>query len=254
VAADASLLTGLLRDTCGFTGTVVSDYFAVSFLQTLHGAAASRGEAAGLALSAGIDVELPTVDCYGEPLLDAIESGTVDGALVDRAVERVLAQKCELGLLDAGWSAEPQIAGGECLDDAPSRRLARDLAQRSIVLLRNGGILPLAAGRSVAVVGPRADEAAAMLGCYSFPVHVGVHHPDVPMGVGVPTLLDALRGDPTLFMRSDELQAAWEFATPILEAWRAGPAPEFPNYAAGTWGPAEADRLFEGCSATWRRP
>ncbi len=141
-------------------------------------------------------MELPTVNCYGEPLLDAIESGTVDGALVDRAVERVLAQKCELGLLDAGWSAEPQIAGGECLDDAPSRRLARDLAQRSIVLLRNDRILPLAAGRSVAVVGPRADEAAAMLGCYSFPVHVGVHHPDVPMGVGVPTLLDALRGDP----------------------------------------------------------
>lgn len=67
-------------------------------------------------------------------------------------------------------------------------------------------------------------------------------------------LLDALRGDPTLFMRSDELQAAWEFATPILEAWREGPAPEFPNYAAGSWGPADADRLFEGCSATWRRP
>ena len=68
-------------------------------------------------------------------------------------------------------------------------------------------------------------------------------------------LLDALRGDPTLFMRSDELQAAWEFATPILDAWRNGPAPDFPNYAAGSWGPAEADKLFEGCSAsTWRRP
>jgi glucose-6-phosphate 1-dehydrogenase len=68
-------------------------------------------------------------------------------------------------------------------------------------------------------------------------------------------LLDALRGDPTLFMRSDELEAAWEFATPILDAWRTGPVPQFPNYAAGTWGPAEADRLFEGCSsATWRRP
>ena len=67
-------------------------------------------------------------------------------------------------------------------------------------------------------------------------------------------LLDALRGDPTLFMRSDELQAAWEFATPILEAWRESPALAFPNYVAGTWGPSEADRLLEGCSATWRRP
>jgi glucose-6-phosphate 1-dehydrogenase len=67
-------------------------------------------------------------------------------------------------------------------------------------------------------------------------------------------LLDALRGDATLFMRSDELTAAWEFITPILEAWREGPPPEFPNYAAGTWGPTQADRLAEGCPGGWRRP
>jgi glucose-6-phosphate 1-dehydrogenase len=65
--------------------------------------------------------------------------------------------------------------------------------------------------------------------------------------------LDALRGDATLFMRSDELEAAWEFVTPILEAWRDGPAPAFPNYAAGTWGAAEADRLAEGLGG-WRHP
>jgi glucose-6-phosphate 1-dehydrogenase len=67
-------------------------------------------------------------------------------------------------------------------------------------------------------------------------------------------LLDVLRGDSTLFMRSDELDAAWEFITPILEAWRNAPRPNFPNYAAGTWGPAEADRLAEGCQGGWRRP
>src|SRR4029453_7227727 len=67
-------------------------------------------------------------------------------------------------------------------------------------------------------------------------------------------LLDALHGDPTLFMRSDELEAAWEFVTPILEAWRADPPPESPNYAAGTWGPAEANRLVEGCPGGWRHP
>lgn len=67
-------------------------------------------------------------------------------------------------------------------------------------------------------------------------------------------LLDALRGDSTLFMRSDELEAAWQFVTPILEAWEHGPPPSFPNYAAGSWGPAEADRLAEGCTGGWRRP
>src|SRR5205823_13475082 len=113
VAADPNLLTDLLRDTYGFTGTVVSDYFAVAFLQTLHAVAGDPGEAAALALGAGIDVELPTVNCYGDPLLNAVESGQVDVALVDRAVERVLAQKCELGLLDADWSPEAPSLDGE---------------------------------------------------------------------------------------------------------------------------------------------
>jgi glucose-6-phosphate 1-dehydrogenase len=67
-------------------------------------------------------------------------------------------------------------------------------------------------------------------------------------------ILDALRGDATLFMRSDELEAAWEFVTPILERWQEQPPPNFPNYAAGTWGPKEADRLAEGCQGGWRKP
>jgi glucose-6-phosphate 1-dehydrogenase len=68
-------------------------------------------------------------------------------------------------------------------------------------------------------------------------------------------LLDALRGDASLFMRSAELEAAWEFITPILEAWQhEQPAPKFPNYAAGSWGPADADRLAEGCAGGWRAP
>jgi glucose-6-phosphate 1-dehydrogenase len=67
-------------------------------------------------------------------------------------------------------------------------------------------------------------------------------------------LLDALRGDATLFMRSDELEAAWEFVTPILEAWQASLPPQLPNYAAGTWGPREADRLIDDRFGGWRRP
>jgi beta-glucosidase len=196
VAADPAVLTELLRDTCGFTGTVVSDYFAVAFLRSLHQVAADSGEAAGQALAAGIDVELPTVDCYGEPLLAALESGAVQEELVDRAARRVLLQKCELGLLDADWTPEPPATSRIELDDPESRALAGELARRSIVLLHNENALPLAPGARVAVVGPRADDPDAMLGCYSFPMHVGVHHPEVPLGVGIPTVLDALRADP----------------------------------------------------------
>ena len=197
VAADATLLTELLRDGYGFTGTVVSDYFSVGFLHTLHGVAGTRTSAAHLALQAGIDVELPMVDCYGEPLLTGIESGVIDMALLDRAVQRVLSQKCELGLLDPDWPAEPDASGTDIdLDDAQSRALAGELARRSIVLLRNEGVLPLAPGQRIAVVGPRADDPGAMLGCYSFPRHVGVHYPDIALGIEIRTVLGALRADP----------------------------------------------------------
>lgn len=197
LAADPGLLTGLLRETYGFAGTVVSDYFSVAFLHTLHGVAGTRGEAAALALRAGIDVELPTADCYGGPLLAALADGTVDMAVADRAVRRVLTQKCELGLLDPDWSPDPEAAAGPVtLDDSESRSLARDVARRSVVLLANQGTLPLAPGQRIAVAGPRSHEASAMLGCYSFPQHVGVHHPGLPLGIEVPTVLDALRADP----------------------------------------------------------
>ena len=71
VAADAGLLTGVLRDEWGFEGTVVSDYWSIVFLLNMHRVAATPGEAGALSLAAGIDVELPHVRCYGEPLAEA---------------------------------------------------------------------------------------------------------------------------------------------------------------------------------------
>ena len=198
VAGDPALLTDLLRTTYGFTGTVVSDYFSVVFLHQLHRTAGSKGQAAEQALAAGIDVELPSMDCFGPPLIEALESGEADMALVDRALERVLLQKCELGLLDADWSPEAPILSEKdpVLDDDQSRALARRLAQRSIVLLRNeNGALPLAPGKRLAVVGPRAHVADAAFGCYSFPRHIGVHHPGIAMGVEARTVLEALQAD-----------------------------------------------------------
>ena len=191
-SADPGLLTELLREQWGFTGTVVADYFGIGFLQTLHRVAGSPAEAAHAALAAGIDVELPTLKCYGTPLLEAVRAGTVPESLVDRAARRVLLQKCELGLLDEDWDPEP--ASAIDLDSAANRALARRLAEQSVVLLDNpDGALPLSPDTRIAVVGPRAADALAMLGCYSFPSHVLPHHPDVEMGVEIPTVLEALR-------------------------------------------------------------
>ncbi|MFF4401157.1 glycoside hydrolase family 3 N-terminal domain-containing protein [Streptomyces sp. NPDC001480] len=193
-SADPGLLTELLRQEWGFTGTVVADYFGIGFLETLHRVAGSEAEAAHLALEAGIDVELPTLKCYGKPLVAAVREGRVPEALVDRAARRVLTQKCELGLLDEDWRPEP--SGPVDLDSAANRALARRLAEESVVLLDNpDGLLPLAPGTRVAVVGPRAADALAMLGCYSFPSHVLTHHPEVPTGIGIPSVLEALRAE-----------------------------------------------------------
>ncbi|MCL7424342.1 glycoside hydrolase family 3 N-terminal domain-containing protein [Streptomyces sp. YS415] len=191
-SADPGLLTELLRDQWGFTGTVVADYFGIGFLQSLHRVAGTDAEAAHAALRAGIDVELPSLKCYGTPLLDAVRAGEIPEELVDLAARRVLLQKCELGLLDEGWDPEP--AERIDLDSTANRALARRLAEESVVLLDNpDGLLPLAPDTRIAVVGPRAADALAMLGCYSFPSHVLTHHPDVPMGIDIPSVLEALR-------------------------------------------------------------
>ncbi|MBG6239338.1 beta-xylosidase [Mycetocola sp. CAN_C7] len=202
--ADEALLTGLLRDTWGFEGTVVADYFGVAFLKTLHGLAGTWGEAASLALTAGVDVELPTVKTFGAPLVDAVRSGDLGEEVIDRAVRRVLRQKIDLGLLDPEWDATPDaltrvghgdadaLRGTVDLDNAGNRSLAREIAEQSIVLLSNDGILPLTAPQRIAVVGPTADDPFAVLGCYSFPAHVGVQHPETTPGIALPTLLDSL--------------------------------------------------------------
>jgi len=193
VASDPALLTDLLREAWGFTGTVVSDYGAVTFLQLMHRIAETEGEAAALALAAGIDIELPSTLCYGQLLLDQIEAGQVDEALVDRALRRVLAQKLELGLLDAGWSPEPLDAGID-FDSAGNRDIARRMAESSIVLLDNPtGVLPLQTPQRIALIGPCADDPQTFFGCYSFPNH-GALDPDFEGGIGIATdsLLEAL--------------------------------------------------------------
>ena len=204
VAANVDLLTGVLRDQLGFDGTVVADYFSVAFLEVMHGIAADRGEAAAMALEAGIDVELPTGDAYLAPLVDRVRAGVVDEALVDRAVLRVLRQKERLGLLDPD-AFEDEPPTGIDLDTAEHRDLARRLAAESLVLLSNDGVLPLR-GRdaatasadagpqtSVAVIGPNAHRPEALQGCYSFANHVLATHPDLPLGFAIPTVLEALQ-------------------------------------------------------------
>src|SRR5262249_13371380 len=96
--ASAELLTTLLRDEWGFAGCVVADYFSIRQLASYHRFALDAEDAAIRALAAGLDVELPSVDCYGAPLLEAVAARTVSPEVLDEAVRRVLRTKFELGL------------------------------------------------------------------------------------------------------------------------------------------------------------
>ncbi|MGZ4602733.1 MAG: beta-glucosidase [Kineosporiaceae bacterium] len=201
-AADPWLLSRLLREEWGFGGTVVSDYWAVPFLAAMHRVAVDDGDAGALALAAGLDVELPDTVGFGPALVERVSRGEVAEELVDRAARRVLTQKAELGLLDAGWTPEATVAnaGDVQLDSAGNRAIAREIAERSVVLLDPGSALPLTGEgrpgpRRVAVVGPCSDDGLTFMGCYAFATHVLPRHPGFGLGVEVPTLLDALRAE-----------------------------------------------------------
>jgi beta-glucosidase len=172
-AGGASILTGLLRDELGFDGVVVADYFSVLQLMTHHHVAATRGDAAVLALGAGLDIELPATDCYGEALKARVLDGTVPTDVVDRAVRRALDAKARLGLFEPPYVDAPAAAAA--FDTPEQRAVARRAATESLVLLRNDGVLPLAAGlSSVAVIGPAADDPRLLQGDYHYPAHVEI--------------------------------------------------------------------------------
>ncbi|WJG08657.1 glycoside hydrolase family 3 N-terminal domain-containing protein [Aliiglaciecola sp. LCG003] len=161
--ANKKLLTGILRDEWGFDGVLVSDYYAIKELITRHGLAGTLDNAAKMALDAGVDVEMPDRDAY--PLLiELVKSGRISEQQIDVSVARVLADKFRLGLFENAFTDEKGISQ---INSKAHQALALKTAEKSIVLLKNDGILPLNINqyKKVAVIGPHADE--TLLGGYS---------------------------------------------------------------------------------------
>jgi beta-glucosidase len=164
MTANRALLHTWLRGRFGFDGVVISDYNAIAEL-IRHGVAADLAEAAALALKAGVDIDM-MADAYRRGLPIALQRGAVSVAEIDQSVRRVLILKERLGLFEdpyrRGKSPEPPAARTQ------RRRLARQIAARSIVMLKNAGdVLPLASGaRRLAVIGPLANASAEMRGVW----------------------------------------------------------------------------------------
>lgn len=159
------ILTELLRERLGFDGAVVADYSAVERLIDPHHVAATPREAGIQALTAGLDVELPTRVGFDE-LPDAVAAGEIDEDLVDRAVRRVLGHKFATGLMDAPFADPDAARAGFALPESVA--LASEITDESLVLLENDGLLPLADDvGTVAVLGPMADDMRCLFAAYT---------------------------------------------------------------------------------------
>jgi len=164
--SNAWLLQDLLRGQLGFEGLVVSDYGAISMLLTSYLTAATPGDAAAQAITAGMDVELPSA-AMTSGLRPLIENGTFSEETLDRAVLNVLTVKQRLGLIPG---LAPSVSSNQQrpLSDGEPELKAIEVAAQSVTLLANDGILPLHPGRQkIAVVGPAADELRIHFGAYS---------------------------------------------------------------------------------------
>ncbi len=157
------LMEDVLRGEWGFNGAVISDSGAVGELLD-HGTVSSRSEAAEQSLSAGVDIDMTSM-CFSENIEESVKSGKLPMSVLDEAVRRVLRLKFDLGLFDNPYT---DVTLGEklylCKEHIDA---ARNAARKSIVLLKNDGILPLKRDLKIAVVGELAGIRKEMLGTWA---------------------------------------------------------------------------------------
>jgi beta-glucosidase len=160
-----SLMRNLLRDEWGFEGVLISDWAAIMELIP-HGIAEDEKEAALKAILAGVDIEMMT-SCYVKFLPELVRSGEIEEALMDEAVMRILQLKNKLGLFENPLrGANPELEQ-EIVYCDEHRQVARQLASKSIVLLKNDNVLPLSTSQHIALIGPFAGS-KDILGSWSW--------------------------------------------------------------------------------------
>ncbi|HZD91450.1 MAG TPA: beta-glucosidase BglX [Pseudolabrys sp.] len=163
--AHRELLHDLLRARWGFDGLIVSDYTAIMELVN-HGVAADEKEAAHLAFDAGVDIDLVS-ECYIRHLPALVADGRIAASEIDTACRRVLRAKQQLGLFDDPYRGLEETNRVAATLPPEHRRLTREAASRSCVLLKNSGVLPLPRTGTIALVGPLADSRANMQGTWA---------------------------------------------------------------------------------------
>ena len=172
--ANQYLLQDLLRGSWGFQGYVVSDCDAVRDIFNGHHYRATQAQSSAISLERGMDNECADFfskakdDHDYKPFIDAVQQGYLSESAVDTALVRLFTARIRLGMFDPPDMNPYAKIDEKELNSPEHRALARKLADESMVLLKNDGTLPLKPGiRSIAVVGPLADQTRVLLGNYN---------------------------------------------------------------------------------------
>jgi beta-glucosidase len=161
-------LLDTLRTSWGFKGYVVSDCAAITDIHGGHKYARTVDEAAAVSLKRGTDMDCDFLETEHEAYLDAVKKGELTEAEVDRSLERIFTSRFRLGMFDPPALVKYASIPYSENDSQAHRELALKVADESMVLLKNDGVLPLAKNvRKIAVIGPLGDSVSALLGNYN---------------------------------------------------------------------------------------
>ncbi len=160
----------VLRDDLGFNGIAVCDGLSIARVIDSQGMFESREELAGAALRAGIDADTMMTTVYNH-IVDGVAQGVVSMKDLDDCVLRTLQFREEMGLLDNPF-VDPEEAE-KIYNDPSADALSEEIAQKSMILLKNSGVLPMKDGQKIAVVGPFATKISSFFGGYAYPAMMG---------------------------------------------------------------------------------
>ncbi len=159
----------LLRDAMGFQGVLTSDGAAVLKLYNYYKLSRTYEEAGLLAKKGGCDTEIPVGAAFRH-LPEYVRAGELDESVLDESVRRVLAIKFDMGLFENPYCDVDKVL--QAMNDAQKNALSEKIAGKSLVLLKNDGVLPLVAGAKLAVIGPHGDSLRYPVSGYTYPAYI----------------------------------------------------------------------------------
>lgn len=169
VGANKKISRTLLRDTMKFRGMLTSDGAAIMKMYNYFHLTNSYKEAGLLAKMGGLDTEIPVGGAFAQ-LPDYVREGKLDESLLDESVRRVLTIKFEYGLFEHPYVDINNVRAS--MTNPEKKALSRTIAEKSVVLLKNNGVLPLKKGLKLAVIGPHADNLRYPISGYTYPAYI----------------------------------------------------------------------------------